>query len=202
MTRIGVVIGTGPSLSEQIHLIPEFDGLAFTCNNTYKDIDTDVWLSCDPSWHDYYGQVEGDFDKWHWSKEICDQYGYRYVEGVWVDGLWMQDKTKISLNHCSGAQLLNLACNQYECDEVLLLGHDFHYKAPQRHYFSDLSETAGEYPKEIRKFSKFDKQGNGNDLLAVYKHIADQKGPSRIVNCTPGTALPYFEMGKFEDYIR
>ena len=119
-----------------------------------------------------------------------------------MDRLWMQDKSKISLNHCSGAQLLNLACNQYECDEVVLIGHDFHYNGQQRHYFSNLSDTPGEYPQEIRKFSKFDKKGQGDDLLAVYKRIADQKGLPTIINCTPESALPWFEFGDFRDYIK
>jgi hypothetical protein len=196
-----LIVGTGYSLKAQLDLIPKFDGLVFTCNNTHQDVKTDVWLSCDPSWHEMTGQVEGDFDKWHWSKEICDRFGYRYIEGIWMDGLWVQDNTKISLNHCSGAQLLNLACNQYECDEVILIGHDFHYDAPQRHYFDGLSETPGEYPQQIRKFSKFDKKGAGNDLLAVYKHIADQKDLPKIVNCTPGSALPWFPIREFKDYI-
>lgn len=199
MTK-GLIVGTGYSLKSQLDLIARFDGLVFTCNNTYRDIGTDVWLSCDPSWHKLYSPVYGDFDKWHWDKDICDRYQYRYVEGVWVDGLWMQDKTKISLNHCSGAQLLNLCLNQYGCDEAILVGHDFHYNAPQRHYFDNLSETSGEYPKEIRKFSKFDKKGQGNDLLAVYRHIAEQDLPP-ITNCTPDSALPWFPMGNLKDYI-
>lgn len=197
----GLIVGTGPSLREVLPLINQFGGLVFSCNNTYRDVRTDVWLACDPSWHKLFSPVYGDFDKWHWDKDICDRHGYRYVEGIWMDGLWMQDKTKISLNHCSGAQLLNLACNQYECDEVVLIGHDFHYKAPQRHYFDDLSETPGEYPKEIRKFSKFDKKGQGDDLLQVYKRIAAQDGLPRIVNATKGSALPWFPMVDFEDCI-
>lgn len=198
----GLIVGTGYSLKAQLHLLPRFDGLIFTCNNTYKDVRTDVWLACDPTWHEFYGkQTIPGADKWHWSHEICDEYGYSYVEGVWVDGLWMQDKTKISYNHCSGAQLLNLAANQYECDEIVLIGHDFHYNAPQRHYFDDLSETAGEYPQQIRKFSKFDKKGQGDDLLQVYRRISEQKGLPRIVNATPDSALPWFPKAEFHDYI-
>lgn len=200
MTK-ALIVGTGYSLKAQLNLIDRFDGLVFTCNNTHQDVKTDVWLSCDPSWHKMYSPVQGRFDKWHWSKDICAAHGYQYVEGVWVDGLWMEDKTKISLNHCSGAQLLNLACNQYECDGVVLIGHDFHYNAPQRHYFDGLSPQSGEYPAEIRKFSKFDKKGQGNDLLAVYKKIADQKNLPPIINCTPDSALPWFPRGRFEDYL-
>jgi hypothetical protein len=110
-----------------------------------------------------------------------------------MDGLWMQDKSRISFNHCSGAQLLNLACNQYECDEVLLVGHDFHYNG-QRHYFKDLSGDPGEYPKQLRKYSTFD------GLIETYRHIGEQTNRPRIVNCTDGSALPWFPTAKLEDY--
>jgi len=216
---LGLIVGTGPSLTGMLNLIAQFDGLVFTCNNTYRDVRTDVWLACDPLWHAHYGQVEGKFDKWHWNANICASFGYRHVRGVWmcgdqvyprdevevppgpVGGLWMQDKSSISLNHCSGAQLLNLACNQYECETVLLVGHDFHYAGSQRHYFSDLSDVPGEYPEPLRKFSPFDKQGRGDDLLAVYKRIADQEGRPEIINCTPGSALKHFPMGNLADYL-
>jgi len=199
---LGVIVGTGPSLTAAIptiHKLRSQGALVFTCNNTYQDVETDIWLACDPSWHKHYGQVTGPFDKWHWDGGICAKHGYQYIEGVWVDGLWLHDKYKISLNHCSGAQLLNLAVH-YGCDPILLVGHDFHYNGPQRHYFSKLSDKVGEYPEPLRKFSLFDKQGKGDDLLAVYKKIADQDGRPEIINCTPGSALRHFPMGKLEDY--
>ena len=215
-----LIVGTGYSLKAQLHMLPHFDGLVFTCNNSYRDIKTDVWLSCDPTWHGLYSPVYGDFDKWHWDADICKRYGYRYVEGVWMvdgkayprseyltppgdaGGLWMQDKTKISLNHCSGAQLLNLACNQYECDTVLLVGHDFHYNAPQRHYFDDLSPIKGEYPEAIRKQSVFIKNNGQDDLLAVYKRIAETPDLPKIINCTPDSMLPWFPRGDLTDYVK
>jgi len=200
MTR-AVIVGTGPSLADQLDLLPRFDGLIFTCNNSYRDVTTDVWLACDPQWHEHYGQVTGDFDKWHWSKTICANYGYEYVEGVWMDGLYLGPENKISLNHCSGAQLLNLAANQYNCDEIVLVGHDFHYEAGQRHYFDDLSDKKGEYPQPLRKNSKFIKNNGQDDLLAVYKRIADTPGRPRIVNCTPGSKLPWFPHEKLEKYL-
>ena len=222
---IGLVVGTGPSLRQQLHLIPKFDGLVFTCNNSYQDIRTDVWLACDPAWHQHqyqhYGPVRGDFDKWHWDREICVHNGYTYVEGVWLvegkayprseyitppgpcGGLWMEDQSRISLNHCSGAQLLNLACNQYGCETVLLIGHDFRYDSAQpRHYFKGLSDVDGEYPQALRKFSEFDKKGRGDDLLAVYKRISETPDIPRIVNVTPDSALPWFEFDDFENYLQ
>ena len=176
--------------------------MLFGCNNTFQDFELNVWLSCDPAWHRHYGRIDLPYtDQWHWDAEICAQNGYKYVEGVWVDGLYMADKSKISLNHCSGAQLLNLACNQYECSEVLLIGHDFHYDGPKRHYFDDLSDKSGEYPAPLRKYSKFIKNNGTDDLLAVYKRISETPGLPRVVNCTPGSALPWFEFGKLEDYL-
>lgn len=199
----GLIVGTGPSLRGQLDLIPCFDGLVFTCNNTYKDVPTDVWLACDPAWHSLYSPVSGVFAKWHWDKGVCTKYGYRHAEGVWMDGLYLGPENKISLNHCSGAQLLNLAANQYGCEEIILIGHDFNYPEGQpRHYFTGLSDADGEYPQQIRKFSKFDKQGQGDDLLQVYKRIADQDGRPPIINCTPDSALPWFPMGNLEDYIK
>jgi hypothetical protein len=138
----GLIVGTGPSLRPMLPLLRRFKGLVFTCNNTFEDVRTDVWLACDPAW------------------------------------------------------------NQYECNEVILIGHDFHYPEGQpRHYFNDLSETPGEYPAKLRKFSLFDKQGKGDDLLAVYKRIAVQEGRPEIINCTPGSALKHFPMGNLADYL-
>ena len=217
----GLILGTGPSLREQLDLISRFDGLVLGCNNTYQDIDIDVWLACDPKWHALYSPVRGDFAPWHWDKAICDKHSYIYVEGVWMvdgvayprdqfltppgpcGGLWLKDKTRISLNHCSGAQLLNLACNQYEADEVILVGHDFKYESGKpRHYFTGLSDVDGEYAPELRKTSEFSKPHDPDDLMSVYKRISETPGlETNIINCTPDSALPWFPMGDLQDYL-
>ena len=217
MTK-GLIVGTGPSLADVLHLIPDFDGLIFGPNNTCGHLPIDVWLACDPAWHELYSPITGDFDKWHWDKAICKKHGYRHVEGVWMvdgkayprdeyltppapcGGLWMQDNSRISLNHCSTAQLLNLAANQYECSEIVLIGHDFHYNGEKRHYFTGLSDKDGEYPQRIRKHSEFSKP-DGNDLMAVYKRIADQDGLPPIYNATEGSALAWFPQRKLQDFL-
>jgi len=200
---LGIVLGTGPSLTQSkpdIERLQSQGALVFGVNNTYRDFRLNVWIACDPKWHEHYGKVEGPFDKWHWSEEICSRFGYHYVEGIWHDGLWLKDKTKISLNHCSGAQALNIAAH-YGCNPILLVGHDFKYEEGKpRHYFNDLSDKAGEYPQALRKYSLFDKKGQGDDLLAVYKRISETPGIPRIVNCTPNSALPWFEMGDLSDF--
>ncbi len=218
-----IVLGTGPSLAGQIDLLikarKENKIRIFGVNHTWQDLPVDVLICCDPAFHAHYGKIEGPFVQWYWDKGICDKHGYRYVEGVWlvdgkayprseyitppglVGGLWLEDKTKISLNHCSSAQALNLAVH-YDCEPILLVGHDFRYEAHQpRHYFSGLSDVAGEYPPALRKDSKFDKQGQGDDLMRVYQRIADQQGLPPIINCSPGSHLECFPMGNLEDYL-
>jgi hypothetical protein len=193
---IGVVIGTGPSLSDVADELRQLKAAGrvklFGINNTYKDFDLDVWIACDPTWHAHYGQVRGGFDKWHWSRDICETYGYKFVEGVWLDGLSL-DKTKLSLGHSSGWQALQLAVH-YGCDKILLVGYDMTYREGEsRHYFS-LSDVKGEYPAPLRKWSLFDKPDK-TGLLYNYKNIADQCNRGElppIINCTPRSAMHWF----------
>lgn len=219
---LGIVLGTGPSLAGQIETIKTLQNqgaMVFGVNNTYQDFELDAWIACDPAWHEHYGKVDLPYtDQWHWDADICNAYGYRHIEGVWMvdgqayprseyehppgpcGGLWVADNTKLSLNHCSSAQALNLAVH-YRCDTILLVGHDFKYEPGKpRHYFDNLSDKAGEYPDRLRKFSQFIKP-EGNDLLAVYRRIADQKGLPRIINCSPGSALLWFPRADLEYFI-
>lgn len=191
--KTGIVIGTGPSLSRVAELVRKADTLRFGMNNVYQDFPLDCWIACDPKWHAHYGQVEGDFDKWHWDADICARYGYRFIEGRWFDGL-STDPSWISLGHSSGWQALNLAVH-YGCDPILLVGFDMQYpKGQPRHYFDALSDKAGEYPEALRKWSLFAKPGN-TGLLHDYRHIAAQAERGevpRIINCSPDSALPWF----------
>ena len=199
---IGIILGTGPSLNDSkpdILKLHDQDALIFGVNHTWKDFPVDVLICCDPSFHEHYGKIEGPFEHWHWDKEICDRHGYKFIEGRWIDGL-STDSAYIAFGHCSGVQALNLAVHR-GCDPILLVGHDFKYEEGKpRHYFSGLSDVVGEYPQQLRKWSLFSKP-EGNDLMRVYKHIADQQGLPRIINCTPGSALKCFEMGELKDYL-
>lgn|GEM_PF-5372409 len=203
----GLIVGTGWSLRGVIDRLRYFDGLLFCPNNTPADLIAAgcdprrmVWLGNDPHWHDHYGQQVGWFSKWHWRKDICVRYGYTYVEGIepgsdhggWHGGLWLKDCSKIALNHCATAALLNLALNQYACTEAVLIGHDFHYDGPQRHYFDNLSDVPGEYPAALRKVSLFDKSGKQHDLLTVYREISETPDCPPILNATEGSKLPWF----------
>lgn len=189
-----IVIGTGPSLARDAEdvrrLKAEGKALLFGINNTFTDFDLDVWIACDPAWHNFYGQVTGDFDKWHWDEGICERYGYQHIDGVWLPGL-STDRTKLSLGHSSGWQALNLAVH-YGCDPICLVGFDMSYRSYEpRHYFSGLSDVAGEYPEPLRKQSAFAKK-DGTGLLYDYANIAKQDGLPTIINCTMRSAMKWF----------
>ena len=157
----------------------------FGVNNTFNDFLLDVWIACDPLWHDMYSPVAGDFHRWHWDREICEKYGYHYIEGRWGDGL-STNPEYIHYGHSSGYQALNLAVH-YGCNPIFFVGYDMHYRGDKRHYFSGLSDENGEYPQHLRKFSTFD------GLIKCYETIAEQKGLPEIYNATPGSALTCFE---------
>jgi hypothetical protein len=183
----GIILGTGPSLALQkpdIERLQKKGFMVFGVNNTFNDFDLDVWIACDPKWHEIYSPVEGDFDKWHWNNAICQKHGYKYIEGRWGDGL-SEDKEYIHYGHSSGYQALGLAV-KYGCDSIYLAGYDMSYSASKRHYFSDLSGQEGEYPKALRKNSTFE------GLIKCYETIPRENPEIEIYNCTKGSALTCF----------
>ena len=206
MAKIGVILGTGPSLADVADELRELKAagkvMLFGMNNSYKDFDLDVWLACDPKWHEINGQVDLDCDQWHWDKDICKRYGYKHIPGLWLDGL-STDSDYISFGHSSGWQCLNLAVH-YGCEPILLCGYDMSYTAGKpRHYFTGLSDMAGEYPDALRKHSLFLKP-DGSGLLPNYAHIAEQCNAGEIppvINCTRGSAMTCFPFGKIADYV-
>ena len=183
--RPAIIIGTGPSLDvETVKEAQSRGALLFGVNNTFNDFDLDVWIACDPSWHKIYSPVVGRFHKWHWDKSICEKNSYQHIEGRWGDGLSLSPEF-IHYGHSSGYQALNLAV-LYGCNPIFLVGYDMHYRGASRHYFNGLSNDSGEYPQQLRKFSKFD------GLIKCYETIANQKGLPDIINCTIGSALTCF----------
>ena len=203
-----IIIGTGPSLLQQIDHIQGLQryGRAklYGINNTYRDFDLDTWIACDPAWHKYFGQVYGTFRKVHWDKEICTRNNYEHIPGEWLPGLSLNPET-ISFGHSSGWQALNLAA--HDCrpgDRILLCGYDMTYRTGEaRHYFGDLSEDVGEYPKPLRKWSKFDK-GFNDGLLWDYRHIAKQVEAGEVApiyNCTLDSAMRWFPFYDLEHLV-
>jgi hypothetical protein len=205
-SKPAIVIGTGPSLKESANLVREAArrgiALTFGINNTYRDFRLDCWIACDPKWHEHYGKVSGNFIKYHWDEDICERFGYRYIEGVWLDGL-STDRNKLSLGHSSGWQALQLAVH-FGCSPILLVGFDMTYwRDEPRHYFTDLSDADGEYPAELRKFSLFDKPDK-TGLLYDYANIARQceRGEIQpIINCSARTVMEWFPRRELSEFI-
>ena len=208
-----IVIGTGPSLTpEAIELINESKYPKFVCNNAYRDVDhPTALLSCNPEWWDYYWPRDsrlrnGSFEKWTWDKPTADKYGLAYIRGEWGDGL-STDSRVIHYGHSSGYQLLNLAYHYCggEGAELVLIGYDLRYPkgyngikqiaGGDRHYF-------GEYPKELQHWTKFNMGQNGelDGLLNCYRTINPDDYGIKIINCSPDSALDFFETGRLEDY--
>ena len=189
--RPAIVIGTGPSLDiEQVKRAQKNGAVLFGVNNTFNDFDLQVWIACDPAWHAVYSPISGPFHKWHWEKSICENFGYNFIKGRWGDGLSL-DKTYIHFGHSSGYQALGLAVH-YGCNPIFLAGYDMRYTETTRHYFDGLSDERGEYPEQLRKFSKFD------GLIRQYETIPKQSGLPEIYNATPNSALRCFEFANLD----
>ena len=164
-------------------------------------------LACNPEWWDYYWPRDenlrrGEFTKWTWDKPTADKYGLAYIEGRWGDGL-STDPGYIHYGHSSGYQLLGLALH-HGITEFVLIGYDLRY--PQgysktyrdpggdRHYF-------GEYPKELEHWPAAGPNGEMTGLLECYRTIKPAELGIRIINCSEGSALDFFEMGDLGDWI-
>lgn len=197
-----IVICTGPSIRKQreriLRLRARDEVRLFGVNNTFNDFPLDVWIACDEDWHAHYGVIEGDFDKWHWDREICIKGGYKYIEGLWEPGL-STDPMCIHYGHSSGYQALGLAYH-YGHRDIYMAGFDMSY-AHSRHYFSGLSDVAGEYPAPLRKGAPMNKpETKGKPprelgLFQYYDTVVEQN-PCNIYNMTEDSAYKGFEFGQ------
>lgn len=212
MNKRAVLVGTGPSLSKaQISTINNCNLPVFGCNNVYQVCAVNVHLACNPEWWDYYYPRDprlrsGLFDCWTWHRPTAEKYrSVRWIEGRWSDGL-STEKGVIHYGHSSGYQLLNLAFTQYGIREFVLVGYDLRYPAGydgnkqepggDRHYF-------GEYPAGLQHWTRY---GIGPDgellgLLDCYRTIDPKQYGIRIINCSPGSALDFFETGDLREFV-
>lgn len=204
----GIIIGTGPSLTaEAIKKINSSPLPKFGCNNTYQVCELAALLACNPEWWDYYWPRDenlrrGEFTKWTWDKPTADKYGLAYIEGRWGDGL-STDPGYIHYGHSSGYQLMGLALH-HGITEFVLIGYDLRYpkgysKAARdpggdRHYF-------GEYPPELGHWPSAGPDGEMTGLLQCYRTIKPAELGIRIINCSGGSALDFFDMGDLAEWV-
>jgi hypothetical protein len=181
----------------------------FGCNNAYQIAPVRALLACNPEWWDYYYPRDidlrlGTFSKWTWDQQTADKYGLAHIRGEWGDGL-STDSGVIHYGHSSGYQLIGLALH-HGVTEFVLIGYDLRYPVMydgikqvaggDRHYF-------GEYPQELQHWTKFNmgKAGELNGLLDCYRTIQPEAYGIRIINCSPGSALDFFENGRLEEWL-
>ena len=203
-----IVIGTGPSLNKEAAELVQSSRLPkFGCNNTYQEFNLTALLACNPEWWDYYWPRdkrlrEGDFAKWTWDKPTAERYGLAHILGEWGDGL-STDSGTIFYGHSSGYQLINLALH-YGVTEFVLIGYDLRYPGGYskesrqpgdgRHYF-------GEYPPQLHHWPSVGPNGEMAGLLDCYRTINPDDYGIRIINCSPDSALDFFETGNLADEI-
>jgi len=212
----GVIIGTGPSLTaEQLDYIAEARALdacrVFGVNNAFQCAPyLDVLMSCNVEWWDYYAddaqfmefRERFDCDLWTWDKPTAKLQDVNHVWGKWGDS-FSTNPDFIHYGHSSGFQILNLAYH-YGVREFILVGYDMRYlpgydrrhrkAGAGRHFF-------GEYPKELQHWPNVGPKGEFTGLLKVFKTIDTRALGVKIVNCSPDSALDFFETEELKDVL-
>lgn len=194
----GIVCCTGPSLSKAMATIRMLDVPLFGMNNVYHDLPVHVHVASDPLWHATYApELKGalpDADLWTWDAKTARLYDLKRYNGIWADGL-STDPRFLHFGHSSSYQALGLAY-LYGCSPIFMVGFDMHYNDKKRHYFDNLSDLSGEYPPNLRKFSKFD------GLIRQFRTVAEQGLDVPIYNATEGSAFPWFPQIKPTDITK
>jgi hypothetical protein len=189
-----VVIASGPSLTdEQLRVVRDRRERCHTIavNNTCGR----AWWSDCAYFGDYLALREyvpklrapvGPFtgEWWTQDKAGAERWGLQLVASGNRPGLGTE---RVHLNGNSGAQAINLA-TLFGARKVLLLGFDMKPgPGGQKHWF-------GSHPVPLTQDLLFD------EWIHKFKSIADDARCMgvEIVNCSPGSALPWFRMGDIE----
>lgn len=192
-SRVGVVIGTGPSLTEdQLEVAHRFK--TFGANRAFE-FNVDVLHGCNYQFWNYYWPEIQDLrcHKWTTRKELEGVYpGLNYIEERWEPGL-STDKSYINAHHGTGPQLVNIAYH-YGCETILLIGWDMRHQH-NRHYF-------GEYPDPMKHTTR--NLGPNGELTGLIKEmgtICPEDYGIQIINCTPGSAMKCFPSADIKDFV-
>jgi hypothetical protein len=203
-----IVVGTGPSLTrEAIELVNASNLPKFGCNLAYKAVPDLVALhGCNWQFWDYYWDevTRLGCDLWSTRPEMRGRPPVKYIEEADKPGL-STDPNLLHHGHSSGYQIINLAYH-YGVREFVLIGYDLRYPGGYngvrkqagsgRHFF-------GEYPQALQHWTRCNVGDGGelNGLLDCYRTIDPDQYGIRIVNCSPGSALNFFETGNLSDHV-
>ena len=196
----GVIVGTGPSLTDKqlkaVEHLPKFG-----VNNAFK-LGLDVHLACNWQWWDRYWDEIKDYpcDKWTPRKESAEKYGINYIEERWEPGL-SADKSYICAHHGSGPQIVNIALH-YGIKKMILIGWDMKYpgKVTDKHY-TGKRHYFGEYPKELQHWPRTGPNGELAGLIREMETINPSDYGIEIVNCTPNSAMTHFPFRSLSGYL-
>lgn len=198
--RVGVIVGTGPGLTEEAIKQIKSSGLRlFGCNNAWKALDLDVFLACNYQYFDHYwtrGLSDIRADKWTWNAETAQKYGINHIKGRWQDGL-STDPEYIAYHHGAGPQIVNIAYH-YGVKKMLLVGWDMRFPGKisnneyegSRHFFGEDPLTAKHWPQTGPR-------GELDGLIKEMETINPKDYGIEIINCTPDSAMTCFPSMSF-----
>ncbi len=210
----GVLVATGPSLNpNQLNILRDLhedDNVkVFTINNTFMVYPwTDCHISCDGPWWRWYwpkSQMLREMFclKYTWYPEIAKAFNIAYVKAIVKDGL-STDPGIVHINHGSGPMMMNLAYH-FGIRHMVLLGHDMKfapdYNAAKRHPGSFPRHYFGEYPKPLQHWPsvKIPASGHLQGLIDAYAKMQVDELGTKVVNCTPESALTMFPYRNWEE---
>lgn len=204
-----IICGTGPSLAQYADLANEYKQQGkvriFGANLAYRYVDVDVNHACNKEFYDHYWPIDdrlsgGRFDKWTTRTELIGKYpGLEYIEEQWLDGL-STDPSYIAAHHGTGPQLINIALH-YGIKRMLLIGWDMRYNGKKTNTeYTGLRHLFGEYPKNLQHWPKTGNNGELEGLIKEMGTIIPEEYGIEIINCSPGSAMECFPMGRLEDY--
>jgi len=95
---------------------------------------------------------------------------------------------------------------RYGVREMVLAGYDLRYPKDYdgvKQIAGGDRHSFGEYPPELQHGTKYGIGAGGelNGLLACYRTIRPSNYGIRIINCSPGSALDFFETGRLEEWL-
>jgi hypothetical protein len=189
-------------------------------NLTYQATKLDVHYFCNREFFLHYYPRDPVFrdaildgmDVWTYHADLAERYHLNHVPGRWSGGKrrvtsLSTDPEYIHYGHGAGYEILGIAYHM-GCRHFVLCGYDLRYPAGydpvaklpgkgKRHFFGN-----GEYPRELQHWpgrgGNVAPDGSITGLLDCYRTIdCDRLGLS-IINCSPGTALDFFEVGEIE----
>lgn len=191
--RTAVVMGSGPSWNASeaalVHGAPGVKTIAVN-STMFSHLFADVGYSGDfLFFKTYAAQLRGRPGVWTCDKASAERWGYSWVKGTNRQGLGTDGALNMLGN--SGFQAIQLAY-LFGARRILLLGFDMRLGSKgERHHHPD-------HPAPCVQEQLFAEWIHKAEQLAKDLKAAD----CEVINCTPGSALPWFQMATLEEAIR